>query len=115
MTADQSSAVPSGTCLIHGPHGLLSCPKCSTSAIPLVAPVYTGIAAPAASSCLRVCRKCGSDNILTRWHPDSNSCRHDKNYHDRHYEVTSIEHLHLRCRCCQYVWMEPTKDTSDDR
>jgi hypothetical protein len=54
------------------------------------------------------CCKCGSDDVLTRWHE-----RADFD-HPRSYWMNcrdESEHLHHYCRSCQYGWTSPTLDS----
>ena len=58
----------------------------------------------------QVCRKCGSDEIGTTWHPKSR-CSFDSchNCHKTHRcKGGDKEHLVRRCRGCQFEWyVEP--------
>lgn len=52
------------------------------------------------------CVKCGSDNILIRWHPSGpecglKSCNTHKSFPER------LEH---HCRICQYAWTTEPDD-----
>ena len=55
------------------------------------------------------CEKCGSDDVLVRWHRASKyrtECERYRSVLDPG-PKSHKEHLHFHCRRCQYEWIGP--------
>ena len=57
------------------------------------------------------CEKCGSDDVLTRWHGEG--FYHSSRNHTACWSKFDLggagehEHLHYHCRTCQFEWTGP--------
>lgn len=60
-----------------------------------------------------LCPKCGTDDVLVRWHDRKKRgdyfgpCERERSATSRR-PVSDKEHLHYHCRRCQYDWLGPT-------